>query len=230
MAVTSTTAPPAAAQARERVRVAVVVDHPAVVVGVEQILAAAPELDLLGAFSAVPQLLDTLGGDRPADVVLLDLQLADGSSPIANIAALTATGAHVLIFAAGGSSYLRRLAASDGMRGVVHKTAPAAMLVGALAAAGRGERVGLVAAAAEWSSPYAPLSPRERETLALYAAGEKSERVAQRLGISRETVNDYVARIRTKYRTAGRAADTKIDLYKRAVEDGILAPPGFPEL
>ncbi|WP_127130028.1 response regulator transcription factor [Georgenia sp. SYP-B2076] len=230
MAVTSVSAPSAGTPTSGQVTVAVVVDHPAVVLGVQQILAGAPALHLLGAFPTVATLVDGLGSRRPADVVLLDLQLADGSSPGRNIAAVTAAGAHVLLFAAGGGHYLHRLAAANGMRGVVHKTAPAPMLVEALTAAGRGEQVGLVAADLEWSRGDAPLSPRERETLALYAAGEKSERVAQRLGISRETVNDYVARIRAKYRTAGRAADTKVDLYKRAVEDGILPPPGYPEL
>jgi hypothetical protein len=34
-----------------------------------------------------------------------------------------------------------------------------------------------------------------------------------------------VRRIRQKYARAGRPAHTKIDLYKRAVEDGILPSP-----
>ncbi len=39
------------------------------------------------------------------------------------------------------------------------------------------------------------------------------------------TVNDYLLRIRAKYAQQGREALTKVDLYKRAVEDGVLPPP-----
>ncbi|MFJ7624450.1 DNA-binding response regulator, partial [Rhodococcus erythropolis] len=40
-----------------------------------------------------------------------------------------------------------------------------------------------------------------------------------------QTVNDYLQRIRQKYAAAGRPAPTKTDLYKRAVEDGVLPIP-----
>jgi hypothetical protein len=39
-------------------------------------------------------------------------------------------------------------------------------------------------------------------------------------------VDDYVRRIRAKYAKIGRHAPSKVDLYKRAVEDGFLPPPG----
>jgi hypothetical protein len=39
------------------------------------------------------------------------------------------------------------------------------------------------------------------------------------------TIEDYVRRIRAKYARAGRPAMTKVDLYKRAVEDGFLPAP-----
>jgi DNA-binding NarL/FixJ family response regulator len=68
----------------------------------------------------------------------------------------------------------------------------------------------------------AKLSPKEQQVLALYAAGEKSVTVANRAGLSTNTVAEYVKRIRYKYAMAGRPAHTKIDLYKRALEDGIL--------
>jgi len=45
--------------------------------------------------------------------------------------------------------------------------------------------------------------------LAHYAEGEKSETVAHILSLSKNTVNTYVARIRDKYRAAGRPAGTR---------------------
>lgn len=218
-----TVAPP---PATTTVTVAAVEDHPVVVLGLQQMLGDAPGLRMLGGFPTVEALL---AAPERADVVLLDLMLADRSAPAENVSRLRAAGARVVAYTAGESRYLLRLAAEAGVHGVVLKSAGRDALLDAVAAAARGDVV--VAPPRRRTGPsgeyVAILSRRERETLALYASGEKSETVAERLGISQETVNDYVGRIRAKYRRAGRAADTKIDLYKRAVEDGILPAPGF---
>ena len=71
----------------------------------------------------------------------------------------------------------------------------------------------------------AKLSPREQEILSLYASGETAFSVAKRTELSRDTVADYVSRIRRKYADAGRPAHSRIDLYKRALEDGIMDGP-----
>jgi hypothetical protein len=47
------------------------------------------------------------------------------------------------------------------------------------------------------------------------------------MNIAESTVKKNIDRIREKYEAAGRPANTKIDLYIRAVEDGIL-PPVLP--
>ncbi|MPV39183.1 response regulator transcription factor [Georgenia subflava] len=202
--------------------VALVEEYPVVAVGVAQMLHPRPEISFRGAFTDVAELLST---DERVDVVLLALRLPDGSEPGANVGALQESGSRVVVFTGGDSPYLLRLAADAGVAGVVRKTADGDLLARAVVAVARGEEV---PAAARPERPPVLLSRRECETLALYAAGEKSERVAARLGISRETVNDYIGRARAKYRGAGRQADTKIDLYKRAVEDGILPGPGLP--
>ena len=49
--------------------------------------------------------------------------------------------------------------------------------------------------------------------------------VCEQAGIAVSTIEDYVRRIRAKYARAGRPAVTKVDLYKRAVEDGFLPAP-----
>ena len=59
--------------------------------------------------------------------------------------------------------------------------------------------------------------------MACYANGAKSERVGRMLGLSANTVNTYVARIRDKYRAAGRPADNRVDLFRRAAEDGLVS-------
>ncbi|HEY6480741.1 MAG TPA: LuxR C-terminal-related transcriptional regulator [Streptosporangiaceae bacterium] len=98
-----------------------------------------------------------------------------------------------------------------------------------------------VAAGQDWISPRlayilatddAPdrpgRSPQEERALRLYATGMPMKSVARRMGLSEETVKQYVGRVREKYARAGRAAPTKIELYHRAVEDGYLPLPPPP--
>jgi hypothetical protein len=49
--------------------------------------------------------------------------------------------------------------------------------------------------------------------------------VARRLGMERETFKTHLRRIRDKYDAVGRPAPTRRDLYVRALEDGLIAPP-----
>lgn len=89
---------------------------------------------------------------------------------------------------------------------------------------------GEVAATPDWAAALdsdarfvsARLTPREAEILELYASGETAERVAAELFISRETVVDALKSIRAKYAEAERPVRNKVDLFRRAVEDGIL--------
>jgi DNA-binding CsgD family transcriptional regulator len=70
------------------------------------------------------------------------------------------------------------------------------------------------------------LSPRQRDVLIAYAAGnELLDVVARRTGMNPETLKTHLRRIRAKYREVGRPAPTRRDLYVRAVEDGLLPPP-----
>jgi len=70
------------------------------------------------------------------------------------------------------------------------------------------------------------LSPRQRDVLVAYAAGNAlMPAVARSLGIDQESLKTHLRRIRDKYRAVGRPAPTRRDLYVRAVEDGLLPPP-----
>ncbi|MEO7349577.1 MAG: LuxR C-terminal-related transcriptional regulator, partial [Terrimesophilobacter sp.] len=68
----------------------------------------------------------------------------------------------------------------------------------------------------------AQLGRREREILQLYASGLPLKMAAENLGIGYSTAREYLDRIRVKYVEVGRPAPTKVDLLRRAVEDGIL--------
>ena len=210
-------------------RVGLVEDHESVALGLKAMLADEPDLELVSTAATVSELL---AQQQTFDLVVLDLRLGDGSSPRSNVEQLHNAGARVLVYTGAENAYLVRSAARAGVLGVVRKSAPAAAIVSAIRrAASGGQVVTTDWAAAIDGDPQLPdvgLSPRQREVLALYASGEKAGRVARLAGLSEQTVNDYLVRIRNKYAEAGRPAPTKTDLYKRAVEDGWLPMPELP--
>ncbi|HEY0189097.1 MAG TPA: LuxR C-terminal-related transcriptional regulator [Cellulomonas sp.] len=204
-------------------RLGVVDDHATVNLGVTSLFAPIAEVDLVAASATVDELLAVT---TDLDLVVLDLRLADGSFPARNVAMLRETGAEVLAYTSGEDPALVRAVARAGVVGMIRKSEPPQVLVDAVLQALRGEIVASVdwAAALDGDSEPVALSPRESQVLALYAAGEKADRVARTLGISRETVLDHIRHIRAKYAAAERPAHTKVDLYRRAVEDGVLPP------
>lgn len=206
-----------------RARVGIVDDHPAVILGVTAVLNAQPDLAVVATAASVPELL---GLGQPLDAVLLDLSLADDSTPTQNVAALTAASVPVLVYTSGDRPQLVREAARAGAAGMVRKSELPQVIVTAVKAMLADE----VPVTADWAAALdvdpdfvrVHLSPREAEVLSLYAAGETAERVATLLYISRDTVLDHIRKVRTKYAQAHRAAPTKVDLYRRAVEDGLI--------
>ena len=211
-----------------RLDVAVVDDHPIVRDGVTGwVTVPGSGLRVIATAATVDALL--AGAGRRADVVLLDLELGDGTAVERNVAAIRGAGPAVLVLSATGRPAAVRDAMRAGARGYILKHEEAAELRAAIRA---------VAAGTDWVSPRlayilatddAPdrptLSAQETRTLRLYATGMPIKSVARRLGISPETARQYVRRVREKYSQAHRAAPTKLDLYHRAVEDGHLPSP-----
>lgn len=212
------------------VTVAAIEDHETTAFGIAHAVNSSTDLDFQSVF---PTVTDYERSGLPcADVVLLDLRLSDDSDPFANAQRLIARGAHVLIYSSLESPYLIRRALQAGVHGVIEKSRPIAELAEALRSVAADE----VYATADWAAAIdadgdfsqARLSERQRDVLELYASGESAKRVARLLDLSPETVQDYLERIRTKYSLAGRPATTKIDLFRRAQEDGLLPGPDDP--
>ncbi|WP_425297431.1 response regulator [Nocardia abscessus] len=210
-------------------RIGLVEDHESVAIGLAAMLARETDLDLVLTAGTVPELLAAAVGAPKLDLVVLDLRLADGSSPEDNVRALRGRGIEVLVFTGADNAFLVRSAARAGVLGVVRKSEDVPTVVAAVRRAAGGQQV----VTTDWAAAIdgdpqlssVGLSPRQEEVLMLYASGEKASRVARLTGLSEQTVNDYLGRIRQKYADAGRPAPTKTDLYKRAVEDGWLPVP-----
>jgi DNA-binding NarL/FixJ family response regulator len=208
--------------------VAVVDDHPIILESAASwIRAGKSDIRLVATAATVTDLL--AGPGRQADVVLLDLDLGDGTTADGNVAAIVAAGPAVLVLSASDRPTAVRTAMRAGARGYVLKNEQSERIRSAIRE---------VAAGRDWISPrlahilatddtadLPALSQQERRTLQLYATGMAMKSVARKMDISEDTAKQYLGRVREKYANAGRAAPTKLELYYRAVEDGYLPPP-----
>jgi DNA-binding NarL/FixJ family response regulator len=215
------------ARAEGVIDVAAVDDHPIVLDGISGwVMAGEAGIRVVGTAATVDALL--AGPGRRADVVLLDVDLGDGTTVEQNVAALLAAGPAVLVLAASHKPVSVRAAMRAGALGYVLKNEETSQVRAAIKA---------VAAGKDWISPRlayifatddAPdrpaLSAQEMRALQLYATGMPMKTVARKMEISEQTAKQYVGRVRQKYARAGRAAPTKLELYYRAVEDGHLPP------
>lgn len=160
------------------------------------------------------------------DVVLLDLTLGDGTTVAENVTRVAAVSS-VIIHSVADRPAAVREALAAGAAGVVSKSSPIDDVIAAIGVVACGEPLNNV----EWASAVdgdrdfadAQLSVREREVLRMYAAGLPLKAVADRLGVAYSTAKENITRVRVKYTEVGRPAPTKLDLLKRAVEDGIVA-------
>jgi two-component system, NarL family, nitrate/nitrite response regulator NarL len=208
--------------------IAAVDDHPIILDSVAGwVMADESDIRVVATAATVQALL--AGPGRHADVVLLDLDLGDGTTVEDNVAAILAAGAAVLVLSASDRPVAVRAAMRAGARGYALKNEPAAQIRSAIRdiAAGRdwiSARLAYIFATDDAVGRPA-LSDQEKRALQLYATGMPAKSVARKMAISEETVKQYLGRVRDKYARAGRAAPTKLELYYRAVEDGHLPPP-----
>ncbi|MBX9472682.1 MAG: response regulator transcription factor [Chryseoglobus sp.] len=215
------------ASTSKHVRVAIVDDHESVRLGLQAAFTNAG-FEVIDTAASVPELVEGLDG-REIDVVVLDLSLGDGSSVTENVKAVQATGSAVLVHSIADRVASVREALAAGAAGVIPKSSATSTVIAAAETVARGEVLNNL----EWASAIdadrdfakAQLGRREREILHLYASGLPLKLAAQQLGIGYSTAREYLDRIRAKYVEVGRPAPTKVDLLRRAVEDGIL--PGL---
>ena len=163
--------------------------------------------------------------DLGADLVILDLDLNDGRSPVANVAAMADLGVPVIVISALGDPATIRACLSAGVVGYVSKQARPEEVLAALQAALRGEQTmspEVAAALLHQPDDQLNLSDQERRAMVLYASGLKMESVARRMNVSRTTAEEYIKRVRVKARKAGTPVPTKTDMYRMAQRTGML--------
>jgi two-component system nitrate/nitrite response regulator NarL len=203
----------------EMIRVAAIDDHRVVLDGLRGWLADLPDITLVATTTTVAEYL----AGEPAQVVMLDLNLADQSTPAANVGLLLASGARVMIVSGFADNRFVLDAIEAGAAGYLTKNDDRDVLVDAIrviAAGGSVMSPELAFALSRDQRPSRPtLSDQERRVLELYGSGMKLGSVARRMDVAEGTIRTYLERIRKKYDQAGRPSPTKVELAARLRED-----------
>ena len=200
-------------------------DHPLVREALaERLVSHFRDMTMAYSGSSIEAALDHLE-QSPVDCVILDLDLNDNNSPLNNILALVEYSSPVLIVSALGDSATIRSALAIGVKGYVSKQAESAQLIEAIEAILRGEEYTspeVATALLSAKGPQVKLSDQERRAMVLYASGLKMTSVARQMGITAGTADEYIKRVRAKYRKSGIAVSTKTDLYRVAQSEGLI--------
>ena len=211
-----------------RNRLVVLEDHPlvrdAMVSMLVPHLSDTDPVEIVYAGASIGEAESAIAADG-ADLVILDLDLNDGRSPVANVAAIADLGVPVLVISALGDPATIRACLAAGVVGYVSKHARPEEVLHALRGALRGElTMSPEVASALLSQPddQLNLSDQERRAMVLYASGLKMESVARRMNVSRTTAEEYIKRVRAKARKAGTPMPTKTDMYRMAQRTGML--------
>ena len=191
------------------IRIVIADDHPVVRAGLNAVLDAAADIDVIGE-AATPAEAVALAASEDPDLVLMDLQFGQertGADATRQIRAAEAAP-YVLILTNYDSDGDILSAVEAGASGYLLKDAPPAELLAAVRAAAAGESALAPAVAsrllARMRAPRVSLSSREIEVLRLVADGASNTDVAARLHITDATVKSHLVHVFSKLGVSSR--------------------------
>lgn len=203
----------------------IVDDHPVVIAGVLSWIDRDPEhrVRVVGTAATIGDLADA----PAADVIVLDLEL-DGSLVVDRIPELAAAGRRIVAFSAHVDPGLILNVMEAGACAYITKDEGPEHLVETIVSVAQDRPYVTRSHAKSILSDTRPgrptLSAQERQALLLWFQGMSKASVGRRMGITENTVRQYIDRARIKYARSGRPAPTKDALLARAIEDGLIAP------
>jgi DNA-binding NarL/FixJ family response regulator len=192
------------------VRVVIVDDHPVSRLGLRSMLASVSDIEVVDAVADRAELSCRDAGG--VDVVICDPYPFGEAASLESVRELS-EWAPVLVVSSSRFAADARAAMRAGARGYVTKQASDEVYVAAI----RSVAAGLVFVSEHVADPLqvgtspsepvvgAALSKREREALCYIARGFTHQQAARRMGVSKATVDTYVARIRAKLRLGNKA-------------------------
>ena len=202
-------------------------DHRIVREGLKQVLADAPEIEVVAEAETGPDILqrvDALGGDGGLDAVLLDIALPDRDGldvlqalkknwprlPVLMLSTYPEKQYAVRCIKLGAAGYLNKSAHPDDMIAAVRKVAAGGVYVSAIAAEALASAVGNSATKTGGGGGTESLSHREHQVFRLLTAGKSVGEIGAQLNLAPNTVSTYRARILEK---TGTRNDVELALY-----------------
>lgn len=193
------------------IRIVIADDHPVVRAGIRALLEGEDDLQVIGE-AATPDEAVALAESAAPELVLMDLQFADGQSgadATRRIRALEAPP-YVLVLTNYDTDGDILGAVEAGASGYLLKDAPPGDLIAAIRSAAAGESALAPAIAGRLMerlrSPSVSLSAREIEVLQLVADGASNAEIARRLYVTDATVKSHLVHVFSKLGVASRTA------------------------
>jgi two-component system secretion response regulator SsrB len=210
-----------------KIKIAVADDHPLVITGVFHIISNCPDMEIVGSYSNGAELLKGLKNSCP-DVLLLDIQMP-GQTGDELTEAITALypAIKVLALTNHDNVYYIKNMLRKGAHGYILKTAREEVLINAIRTLNSGEQYletslkekvlqdTLNAKKQLSSNPL--LSPREKEVLQNMAADLTSQQIADKIFVSKRTIDSYRISLMTKLGVKSGAA-----LVKKGIQLGLI--------
>jgi two-component system, NarL family, response regulator len=200
-------------------RCLIVDDHPVVRAGVRAVLEQAFDAVEIAEAESIDQVGDAAAEHAP-DVVVVDPWRAgvDVGEVVARLSRQTT--APIVVFTSDGGARLLSDALKAGVKGYVRKDSPSEDLVRAIEAARGGEFYvdpGL-SSTIVLDEGDRTLSARQREILQMLADGMQTDAVAEKLGLSTETVRTHTKRILAKLEASTRTQAVAIGIRHGLIE------------
>ena len=197
-----------------RIRILTVDDHPVVLEGVVTQLGRYSDVEVVGHAGDPESAVRDCALHRP-DVILLDLRLAEvlAAEIIPNLIAVSPRS-KVLLFTAFPDHAAVGPSLAAGACGLLVKDASGRVLWQALHDV---VRTGSYKGWCSVSTTSVPVSPREYDVLRLVASGHTNSEIGEQLGVSSNTVKDYLGNVMQKL-----GARNRVQVISKARAIGLL--------
>lgn len=204
-----------------RIRIGIADDHVVVRRGVQHLLTAHADLEVVGEAATAAE-AEALVENLSPDVLILDLSMPGGGIPVILSCRKSNPKVRSLAFTMHDDASMLRSVLAAGGFGYVLKSSFDAVLVAAVRDIALGRlfidpALGRNLAVEEEPRATVALSGREAEVLKLLAEGRSYQEAADRLRVSPKTVETYRARLFEKLGFKSRA-----DLVRYALETGLV--------
>ena len=207
-------------------KVLIVDDHAVVREGLKQILAEAPDTEVLSEAATGEEALEKVASEH-YDVVILDISLPDtsGLEVLKQIKALRPQLAVLILtihpeeqyavraLQAGASGYMTKETAPDELAAAIRKVAQGGKYVSPTLA----EKLAFGLGPKAKATPHETLSDREFQVLKMIASGKSIMAISEDLHLSKKTVSTYRRRILDKM-----GMETNAELIRYAIENGLV--------